>query len=144
MDDFAEVNVSRSTVADSDLDNDNWWSPSGASTGENPYGRSPLTIGTSSAVKLTSVLVRNKDGSETTVTLAFKVKRSGSDAFEEVKNPKDQSNTFEVTPGENFPLPDGMTPLDEIEVYVVGTGPASDLSVIPFGCEAPGEYTIEL
>ena len=140
MDDYGPVNVTRSTTPGGDLDNEDWWTPSDPSdVKDNPYGGSPLTIHTSSPIDFTSLLVERKDDDKTPISIAVRIKPSGSDDFKNVNNPDDGSPVFKVEPGTNLPLPEGLDPGDEIEVYVLEPGLDSPLYVTPFGCEPTGE-----
>ena len=144
MDEYGPVNVTRSTEPDGDLDDEDLWTPSSPSNASNPYDGSPLTISTSSPVQLTALLVEKKDGDETPIKVAVRVKPVGSDEFEPVNNPDSGSPLFEVTPGEKFPLPEGMPLGSKIEVYVIEPVSNLTLSVTPFGCEYPGKCINEV
>ena len=139
MDEYGEVDVTRSVEAGDDLDDDDWWTPSSGSNTSSPYEGSPLTIATTSPGQITSLLVERQDDDNTTIRVAVRVKPSGSEDFEPVLNPDNNSTWFEVTPGEKIPLPEGIPVGSVIEVYVIEPVPDSPLSVTPFGCKPPGK-----
>ena len=142
MDEYGQVDVTRTDEAGSPINKGDGWTPNNPSTDSEPYSGSHINVNFDEPVKITSILVETSDGSDETVKIAVRVKVEGSDIFIQISNRADDKNVFNTDPGSKIPIPDGIGPVVEIEVYVVDPKPDSPIKVTPYGCPA-GKLTFK-